>query len=425
MQPLGTLPPLKLYAKLGCKKGRSKGSMANGNGRNAGVYNHKEATEARRQPTPTSSADPETNAPAPKTGETRKFTFGSTPEFPSTKTEIGRQKLCAVVQAAVDRSAQVGMELLGKAIKKLYEESIQNPDLGELLDAVLAQKATPEQTVAFQAHIRTARESLETEESATTAAAEADAPTVASASASPSTNSNGNGKGKIVLKVPAPVKLPALGKNTRRSSRRHQNNLEDTAQADGSEVSANSSVLDNPPFPGGPSEASTPPATVAQGHGKSKKLTTTDPRVEEDDEDISYRETTAELRKSLHSHDGLIMSSSVRSSVELSDTDDDESATGAGIGVATRASARKETRNPRKRARPSDQHTTPPPAAFIGDPLEIGGPPKKKRQTRTKTSYVYFHFELSRYPNFLYYCLPASLFAFLFPSPCFISINTR
>lgn len=46
---------------------------------------------------------------------------------------------------------------MGRAIKKLYEESLTDTGLANLLDAVLAQRSTPEQFQQFQNYVRTAR----------------------------------------------------------------------------------------------------------------------------------------------------------------------------------------------------------------------------------------------------------------------------
>lgn len=77
---------------------------------------------------------------------------------PNSKTPQGRQRLSMVVDAAIERSAQVGNVDLGRAIKKLYDESLSNGLLADLLDAVLAQKATQEQIHQFQTYVRNARD---------------------------------------------------------------------------------------------------------------------------------------------------------------------------------------------------------------------------------------------------------------------------
>src|SRR5205085_1655207 len=101
---------------------------------------------------------------------------------PNSKTPQGRHRLSMVVDAAIERSAQVGNMDLGRAIKKLYDESLSNHMLAELLDAVLAQRATPDQVQEFQIYVKTARDphalSVEPAESVAN-----DTPTAASSSA--------------------------------------------------------------------------------------------------------------------------------------------------------------------------------------------------------------------------------------------------
>ncbi|PUU80599.1 hypothetical protein B9Z19DRAFT_1100179 [Tuber borchii] len=66
-------------------------------------------------------------------------------QAPNSKTPQGRHRLEMVVDAAIERSTQIGNLGLGRAIKKLYDESLSNNLLADLLDAVLAQRATPAQ----------------------------------------------------------------------------------------------------------------------------------------------------------------------------------------------------------------------------------------------------------------------------------------
>ncbi|KAH0608388.1 uncharacterized protein H6S33_001522 [Morchella sextelata] len=89
---------------------------------------------------------------------------------PNSKTPQGRQRLSMVVDAAIERSAQVGNVDLGRAIKKLYDESLSNSLLADLLDAVLAQKATSEQIHQFQTYVRNARDPNATSAEPTSAA---------------------------------------------------------------------------------------------------------------------------------------------------------------------------------------------------------------------------------------------------------------
>ena len=79
---------------------------------------------------------------------------GSTP---SSKTPLGRQRLSMVVEAAIHRSKITGSPEMGIAIRKLYDESLSDDSLAELLDAILAQSATAQQFSHFQAYVRAAR----------------------------------------------------------------------------------------------------------------------------------------------------------------------------------------------------------------------------------------------------------------------------
>ena len=76
---------------------------------------------------------------------------------PSSRTIQGRLMLREIVDSAVTRSDELGDPVLGNAVKELYKESLQNPTVADLLDAVLTQKPSPEQTADFQSRIRAAR----------------------------------------------------------------------------------------------------------------------------------------------------------------------------------------------------------------------------------------------------------------------------
>ncbi|KAI5811221.1 hypothetical protein DFH27DRAFT_16488 [Peziza echinospora] len=394
MQPLGTLPSAKILGKQhGTKqKGMGKSTLANGSGKNMGAP---EAKEGARSFKTMANATPfiveavvASPAPPSPTVELRRFTFPDAPEeFPSTKTEVGRQKLSAVVQAAVDRSAQVGMEVLGKAIQRLYEDSMENVELGELLDAVLAQKATAEQTVAFQAHIRTARESLEQKSSPTpngTNPSSVPIPTITKATLA---------TGLAIRKGIAPES--AKDRKGRRTSRRIQESIETALQeatSDLSTISSSGSNLDNPPFPGGPSEPSPPPAPVTQNHDKTKQPTKVLNETTSAEMDLRYEQASKVLKEKMPKENSPVPESFIRYSEEV-EGDDARSVDAAATGVAppTRGPVRKEATNPRKRPRSPDPPSTPPPlgppsAITMLEPLELGGPPKKKRQTRVKTS---------------------------------------
>ena len=72
-------------------------------------------------------------------------------------------KLREVVDSAVERSRQLGNPIVGLAIKKLWEESLHNRTLAELLDGVLSGKTTPRQKTDFQTYIKIARKQIKLE----------------------------------------------------------------------------------------------------------------------------------------------------------------------------------------------------------------------------------------------------------------------
>ncbi|KAI9778113.1 MAG: hypothetical protein M1835_005003 [Candelina submexicana] len=79
---------------------------------------------------------------------------------PNSRTPSGRRQLEQVVNAAVKRSSEVGNPDLGLAVKELFDDSLHDQTLADLLDAVLAQRPTPRQAADFQAHIKSARKRI-------------------------------------------------------------------------------------------------------------------------------------------------------------------------------------------------------------------------------------------------------------------------
>ena len=82
---------------------------------------------------------------------------------PSSRTSAGRIRLGQVVDSAVERSLELGNPQLGLAVKRLFEESLHNRTLADLLDAVLSQRPTPSQAADFQAYIKIARKQIKAE----------------------------------------------------------------------------------------------------------------------------------------------------------------------------------------------------------------------------------------------------------------------
>ena len=84
---------------------------------------------------------------------------------PNSRTAFGRARLETVVNSAVDRSYEIGNPVLGLAVKKLFDESLGNRTLADLLDAVLSQRPTARQAADFQAYIKVARKQIKAQNS--------------------------------------------------------------------------------------------------------------------------------------------------------------------------------------------------------------------------------------------------------------------
>lgn len=75
----------------------------------------------------------------------------------------GDEKLRRVVDAAKQRGYESGKPDLAAAVNEVYELSLRDINLRLLLEAVLTQSATPEQSAAFQHYVRAAKKKLKEE----------------------------------------------------------------------------------------------------------------------------------------------------------------------------------------------------------------------------------------------------------------------
>lgn len=106
-------------------------------------------------------------------------------------------RLKEVVDSAAERSRQLGNPILGLAMKKLWEESLHNRTLAELLDAVLSGKTTPRQKTDFQTYIKIAKKQIKQENRGITHSPSIKDSTVISSSKSPSKSSRLSVAGQI------------------------------------------------------------------------------------------------------------------------------------------------------------------------------------------------------------------------------------
>ncbi|KAL8841469.1 MAG: hypothetical protein Q9170_000932 [Blastenia crenularia] len=83
---------------------------------------------------------------------------------PTSRASMAHGKLSEVVESAVKKSDEMGDLSLGRALRKLHDESEKNLELSVLLHAVLQQKPTPQQSADFQSYVKRARKEVRAEQ---------------------------------------------------------------------------------------------------------------------------------------------------------------------------------------------------------------------------------------------------------------------
>lgn len=127
---------------------------------------------------------------------------------PSSRTSAGQIRLKQVVDAAVKRSIDLGDPVLGLAIKKLYEESLNDRTLADLLDGVLSQEPTNQQTIDFQAFIKVAKKQIKAETGSARHSSQSARPSSSRHTGAPQASSDVLGKRKLPSKVDDLSSLP-------------------------------------------------------------------------------------------------------------------------------------------------------------------------------------------------------------------------
>ena len=114
------------------------------------------------------SAGPSADAPPSGKGKGRgkkeKVVEKPAAEKPPERININRiyypEKLKAVVDEAKKRATETGKKSLADAVEEIYLQSLTNQRLTTLLEAILCQNATPEQTTEFQGFVKDAKKKL-------------------------------------------------------------------------------------------------------------------------------------------------------------------------------------------------------------------------------------------------------------------------
>lgn len=69
----------------------------------------------------------------------------------------GPEKLRGVIESVLKRATERNTLELGRAVERVWQDSFQDPSIVELIDAVLTQRPTAEQTAEFQRRVKVAR----------------------------------------------------------------------------------------------------------------------------------------------------------------------------------------------------------------------------------------------------------------------------
>lgn len=179
----------------------------------------------KKEPKPRGRPPKRHSEPAPATTKPSKVS-SKTPSSAKPKRVYDREKLKAVVEAAKIRAMEVGKPELAGAVHEIWLESLTSEILADLVEAILTQKATPEQTVEFQKFVKKAKARLRdakttprkqpASDTGTNSApplrepskstSKTPAPTDVPASAIPSTERTDISKPKLSIKVKSPEK---------------------------------------------------------------------------------------------------------------------------------------------------------------------------------------------------------------------------
>lgn len=188
MQPLGTFPSQRVRLRLKAHDPPPKRTKKNGEHAAAGRADTDDLSTPDPGPAPSSrrsesrkaeekasrhqssrgkneDSDYRPNGPSSVTPSKAVSSHSSQHGTPSARASTGPVKLSAVVESAVEQSTKIGDPMLGLALRKLYKESIQNPELAVLLNAVLQQQASAEQKAGFRKYVKRARKEVMVETS--------------------------------------------------------------------------------------------------------------------------------------------------------------------------------------------------------------------------------------------------------------------
>jgi hypothetical protein len=121
----------------------------------------KKAASSRPKPTSRrSDTTPGAAASAPTPQEAKATSKAKSTSHKKTQRVYDDVKLKRVVEAAKSRAMDVGKPDLAEAVHEIWQESLKNQHLTDLLEAILTQKASKAQTEEFQQYVKRAKKRL-------------------------------------------------------------------------------------------------------------------------------------------------------------------------------------------------------------------------------------------------------------------------
>jgi hypothetical protein len=76
---------------------------------------------------------------------------------PTTRTPAGNQIMLKAVNAAMKKAHDDGRPAVGEAVRRLYDDSCHNQNYARLLDAILNERATPQEQLDFRIYIKSVK----------------------------------------------------------------------------------------------------------------------------------------------------------------------------------------------------------------------------------------------------------------------------
>ena len=174
MAPLGSFPNNKVKQRLKTLNGPRRSAQSKGALEEEAATPEPTAPPVSRRSEPRKSESRTSNLSSREKDEDRDYTPPAaaksmsareassqiTPNYVNSRSSTREPRLRGIVDAAVKRAEELKNPYLGKALKELYNRSLHDRGMAELLDAVLSQKPTEKQTSDFQAMVKRTRKEL-------------------------------------------------------------------------------------------------------------------------------------------------------------------------------------------------------------------------------------------------------------------------